>query len=173
VPPIAVRGTNVQIARYAGERKQGGHAPYMLFAKRERSIRRILIVEDEPLVAFDNEHMLKDDDYEVVATVDSYADAAEAIEANEIDLVMTDLSLAGEGTGVDVARAARAKGVHVLFVTAHYCAEDAKALALGCLAKPYSERALLAALEAVDRHIQGQKPKRRPKQLTLYTSSAS
>jgi two-component system, response regulator PdtaR len=145
----------------------------MLFAKRERSIRRILIVEDEPLVAFDNEHMLKDDDYEIVATVDSYADAAEAIAAHEIDLVMTDLSLAGEGTGVDVARAAQAKGVPVLFVTAHYCAEDAKALALGCLAKPYSERVLLDSLAALDRHMQGEKPKRRPKQLTLYVPAPS
>jgi len=54
----------------------------MLFAKRERSIRRILIVEDEPLVAFDNEYMLQDNDYEVVATVDSFADAAEAIEVH-------------------------------------------------------------------------------------------
>jgi DNA-binding response OmpR family regulator len=144
----------------------------MLFAKRERSIRRILIVEDEPLVAFDNEHMLRDDDYEVVATVDSYADAAEAIERHAIDLVMTDISLAGEGSGLDVARAAQAKGVPVLFVTAHYCAEDAKTLALGCLAKPYSDKALLAALDALDRHIQGQKPKRTPKQLTLYAPAS-
>ena len=53
----------------------------MLFGKRERLIRRILIVEDEPLVAFDNEHTLTDAGYEVVATVDSYADAAEVIEA--------------------------------------------------------------------------------------------
>ena len=166
--PIAVRGTNVQIARYAGERKQGGHAPYMLFTKRERSIRRILVVEDEPLVAFDNEHMLRDDGYEVVATVDSFADAADVIGEREIDLVLTDLSLAGEGSGLDVARAARAKGVPVLFVTAHHCAEDARALALGCLAKPYSEKALLAALDALDRHISGDKPKRAPKQLTLY-----
>ena len=140
----------------------------MLFAKRERSIRRIMIVEDEPLVAFDNEYMLQDNGYEVVATVDSYADAAEVIEASEIDLVMTDISLAGDGSGIDVAVAAQAKGVPVLFVTAHYCAEDAKALALGCLAKPYSERVLLRALDAIDRHISGDQPKRTPKQLTLY-----
>ena len=36
----------------------------MLFGKRERRIGRILIVEDEPLVAFDNESMLKDAGYE-------------------------------------------------------------------------------------------------------------
>jgi two-component system, response regulator PdtaR len=139
----------------------------MLFGKRERRIRRILIVEDEPLVAFDNEYMLQDAGYEVVATVDSFAAAAEAIAAGPIDLVLTDLSLAGEGDGTDVARAARAKGVAVLFVTGHSTA-DVEDLALGCLAKPYSERVLLGALDAIDGHIQGRKPRKIPEQLTLY-----
>jgi len=82
---------------------------------------------------------------------------------------MTDISLAGEGTGVDVARAAQAKGVPVLFVTGH-CTEEAKTLALGSLAKPYSEGVLLKALDAIDRHISGEPLKRTPKQLTLYLS---
>jgi DNA-binding response OmpR family regulator len=139
----------------------------MLFGKRERRIRRILIVEDEPLVAFDNEYMLQDADYEVVATVDNYADAAQVIGEAELDLVLTDLSLAGEGGGADVARAAAASGVPVLFVTAH-CADEVKALAVGCLAKPYSERVLLAALKAIDHHLQGETPKKLPDQLILY-----
>ena len=139
----------------------------MFFSRRERRIGRILIVEDEPLVAFDNEYMLKDAGYEVVATVDSYADAAAVIAEEEIDLVLSDISLAGEGDGVDVARAAAARGVPVLFVTGN-CTGDAKALAVGCLAKPYSDRVLLATLNAVDRHLQGRTPKRVPEELTLY-----
>jgi two-component system, response regulator PdtaR len=142
----------------------------MLFGKRERRIRRILIVEDEPLVAFDNEYMLQDAGYEVVATVDSYADAAGVIGAAELDLVLTDLSLAGEGDGTDVARAARAKGVAVLFVTGHSTA-DVEDLALGCLAKPYSEKTLLGALDALDGHIQGRKPRKLPGQLTLWAQA--
>jgi hypothetical protein len=43
----------------------------MLFAKRERAIRRIVIIEDEPLIAFDNEHLLGEAGYEVVATIDN------------------------------------------------------------------------------------------------------
>jgi len=142
----------------------------MLFSKRERRIRRILIVEDEPLVAFDNEYMLKDADYEVVATVDCYADAAQAIAAEQIDLVLTDLSLAGEGSGIDVARAAAAKNIPVLFVTGQ-STEEAKSLALGCLAKPYSERVLLGALAAIDDHLQGRKLKKLPQQMTLYAQA--
>jgi two-component system, response regulator PdtaR len=139
----------------------------MLFGKRERMIRRIMIVEDEPLVAFDNEYMLKDAGYEVVATVDSLAAARNVIEKEPLDLVLTDIRLNGDGDGTGVARAARARGVPVLFVTGH-CADEAQALALGCLAKPYSERVLKGALDALDRHLQGRRLKKLPAQLTLY-----
>ena len=139
----------------------------MLFGKRERMIRRIIVVEDEPLVAFDNEYMLKDAGYEVVATVDSLAAAREVIESEPLDLVLTDIKLNGDGDGTGVARIARGRGVPVLFVTGH-CTEEAKALALGCLAKPYSEKVLKGALDALDRHLQGRHLKKLPPQLTLY-----
>lgn len=139
----------------------------MLFGKRERAIRRILIVEDEPLVAFDNEHMLDDAGYEVVGTVDSLADATQLIQDEEIDLVLTDISLNGDGDGMDVARAAAARSVPVLFVTGS-CPVEAQSLAVGCLAKPYTEKTLRAALEAVDDRFQGRKVKKLPAGLSLY-----
>ena len=139
----------------------------MLFGRRERTIRRILIVEDEPLVAFDNEYLLKDAGYEVVATVDNLADARAVIETEPLDLVLTDIRLSGDGDGTGVARAARSKGVPVLFVTAHGH-DDAPSLAVGVLAKPYSERVLKSALAALDRHLQGKRLKRLPPQLTIY-----
>jgi CheY-like chemotaxis protein len=142
----------------------------MLFGKRERRISRIMIVEDEPLVAFDNEYMLKDAGYEIVATVDNYTDAAEAMAREEIDLILSDISLAGEGSGVDVARAAAALGIPLLFVTGN-CTAEARALAVGCLAKPYTERVLLGTLQAVDEHLQGRTPGRLPGELTLYVQA--
>ena len=142
----------------------------MLFGRRERRISRIMIVEDEPLVAFDNENMLKDDGYVVVATVASYADAAEVMANEPLDLVLTDISLAGEGDGVDVAREAGARRIPVLFVTGN-CTGEAQVLAVGCLAKPYSERVLLGTLNAVDQHLQGRAPRRLPGELTLYVQA--
>lgn len=139
----------------------------MLFGKRERMIRRILVVEDEPLVAFDNEQVLKDAGYEVVATVDSLAAARAVIEKEPLDLVLTDIKLNGDGDGTGVARVARNRSVPVLFVTGH-CTEEAKSLGLGCLTKPYSEKVLKGALEALDRHLQGRRLKKLPPQLTLY-----
>jgi hypothetical protein len=89
----------------------------MLFGKRERTIVRILIVEDEPLVAFDNEHFLRDAGFEIVGTVDRVEDAVALIEAEPLDLVLADVSLSDGGDGLDVARCAHSKGVPVLFVT--------------------------------------------------------
>src|SRR4028119_1814688 len=89
----------------------------MLFGKRERAIRRILIVEDEPLVAFDSEHLLRESGYEVVATVDTLADAVRVLGEEEVDLVLSDIQLNGDGDGMDVARAAAAKNVPVLVGT--------------------------------------------------------
>ena len=140
----------------------------MLFGKRERTIRRIVVVEDDPLVGFDNEHVLRDAGYEVVATVDNLADAARVIREEEgIDLVLTDVTLNGDGNGMDVARAAAAKGVPVLFVTGA-CPPQAQTLAVGCLAKPYTEKTMKAALDALDRKLQGQKVKKLPAGLSLY-----
>jgi DNA-binding response OmpR family regulator len=142
----------------------------MLFGKRERRLRRILIVEDEPLVAFDNEHMLKEAGYDVVATVDNFADAASVIESETLDLVLTDVALSGDGDGTDVARLAGGKGIAVLFVSGN-CDQDAQSLALGCLAKPYAERVLIGALEAIEDRLEGRKRRKLPPQLTLYSQT--
>jgi DNA-binding response OmpR family regulator len=142
----------------------------MLFAKRERAIRRILIVEDEPLVAFDNEHLLNDAGYEVVATVDNLADAVRVIGEEDVDLVMSDVKLNGDGDGMDVARAAAARGVPVLFVTAN-CPIEARTLGVGCLAKPYTDKILKSALQALDGMLQGKPPRKLPSGLSLYEAA--
>jgi DNA-binding response OmpR family regulator len=141
-----------------------------LFSKREKvvsRISRILIVEDEPLVAFDNEYVLQDAGYMVVGSVDTAEVAIETIHAGQPHLVLTDISLSGGGTGLDVAAAAREAGVPVIFVTGA-CPTEAKALAVGCLAKPYTQRDLLAAIDAVDAQIAGRTPKRMPRGFTLF-----
>jgi CheY-like chemotaxis protein len=130
----------------------------MLFGKTKRIVKRILIVEDEPLTAFDNETMLADAGYIVVATHDRYADAVATLEREKIDLILSDIRLAGERSGIDVAQYAREKNVPVLFSTGME-PPQAPDLAVGCLMKPYSERTLKAALEAVDQHLQGGKVK--------------
>lgn len=139
----------------------------MLFGKRARRIHRLLIVEDEPLVAFDNEHFLREAGFEVVATVDRAEDALKVIGEGEIDLVLADVRLTDGDDGIEVARAAQARAIPVLFVTGT-CPMEARSLAVGCLAKPYAQRDLRGAIDAVEAKLAGRPVKRPPKGLTLF-----
>jgi DNA-binding response OmpR family regulator len=141
----------------------------MLFAKRAPILKRLLIVEDEALVAFDNEHFLGDNGFDVVATVDNVAAAVSIIATTQLDLVLADISLSDNGNGLDVARAAQERGVPVLFVTGS-CPAEARALAIGCLAKPYSQRDLRSAIEAVGETLTGVKVRRAPPGLSIFAA---
>ena len=143
----------------------------MLFGKRKRVVNRILIVEDEPLTAFDNEVMLRDLGYEVVATLDSFEDAIERLDSEEIDLVLSDFRLSGERTGLDLARAAKQRGIPIVFSTGHQLPPESVQLALGCISKPYSERTLKLALNAVDKRLSG-KAAKPPKGVELFVPDA-
>jgi CheY-like chemotaxis protein len=157
----------------------------MLFSRQSRQVKRILIVEDEPLVAFDNETMVAAAGYTVVATVDRVSEAMavltrELAPAGEGDgedergvhLILTDLSLAGERTGLELAGEARALGVPVLFATANP-PENGDGLALGVLLKPYNERRLKAALKTVERLLAGKSKLDPPEGMILYPPSVS
>ena len=143
----------------------------MLFGNRKKLIKRILIVEDEPLTAFDNENMLSEAGYVVVATHDRFADAVATLDREKVDLILSDVKLTGERTGIDLARVAGQRGIPVLFSTGMAPGEAAD-LAVGCLLKPYSERTLKLALKAVDDHLAGRKV-RPPKGLILYELTAT
>jgi len=138
----------------------------MLFGKRKQIVKRILIVEDEPLTAFDNENMLGDAGYEIVATVDDLDEALAVLDREEVHLILSDVRLRGDRTGIDLAHAARKRGVPTLFATGHDYPEAAD-IAVGRIMKPYTERQLCKAIECVDRHLQGEKV-RAPRGIDLF-----
>lgn len=152
----------------------------MLFGTRERHVKRILIVEDEPLVAFDNETMATSAGYTVVATVDSVREALAVLEreaspsAEEseeaesgVDLILTDIQLSGERNGLDLAAEAQARGIPVLLATANPPEND-DGNALGVLCKPYNERRLKAALKMIEQLLGGKAKVKAPDGVILY-----
>jgi two-component SAPR family response regulator len=141
----------------------------MLFGRRKQLVKRILIVEDEPLTAFDNENMLGDAGYEVVATVDDLEEALAVLEREEVHLILSDVRLRGDRTGIELAKAAKERGVPTLFATGHVY-PGASEIAVGCVMKPYTERQLCQAIQAIDRHLQGEKVKP-PKGVELFVIS--
>jgi DNA-binding response OmpR family regulator len=131
----------------------------MLFGKRKQVVKRILIVEDEPLTAFDNENTLATEGYEIVATVDDLDEALAVLKRESVDLIVSDVRLRTQKSGIELAKTAKQMGIPTLFATGN-AYPGAADIAIGCLLKPYSERQLCKAIEAVDRHLQGQKVKK-------------
>jgi CheY-like chemotaxis protein len=81
---------------------------------------RILIVEDEAVVALSERFILESLGYRVVATVDSGERALELIEKTPPDVVLMDVLLQGRMDGLEAARQVdRRFGIPVVFVTAH------------------------------------------------------
>ena len=124
----------------------------MLFGKRKQIVKRILIVEDEPLTAFDNENMLGDAGYHIVATVDDSRSARNS-RTREVDLILSDIRLRRQQTGIDLAQSGEGAGNSDLIRHRHHT--DAASVAVGCLIKPYSNDSS-KAIESVDRHLQGE-----------------
>jgi|EndMetStandDraft_4_1072995.scaffolds.fasta_scaffold392550_1 DNA-binding response OmpR family regulator len=149
----------------------------MFFTKRDQRIARILIVEDEPLIAFDNEHALVQAGYTVVATVDRFRDADAVISESQgesgVDLIIADIRLRGVRSGIELARHARELDIAVLFATAA-CPDEARDLgiALGVLAKPFQPRDLIRAIGVCEQLLAGRKPSRIPPRLTLFPQIA-
>jgi CheY-like chemotaxis protein len=112
---------------------------------------RILIVEDEILIALELESLLQDLGHEVVGIAASSNEALALGQDLTPDLAFVDIHLADGPTGVDVARHLAAEHqVTVLFMTANAkrIPEDF-AGAWGVIAKPYTERGVREALAYV------------------------
>ena len=89
----------------------------MLFGSRKQIVKRILIVEDEPLTAFDNENLLGDAGYVIVATVDDFDEAMKVLDSEQVDLILSDVRLRSQQTGIHLAQAAKERGIPTLFAT--------------------------------------------------------
>jgi len=115
---------------------------------------RILVVEDEAIIAADIERRLTDLGYEVAGVSSTGMDACEKAAALLPDLVLMDIVLRGELSGIDAARWIRDRqGIPVVYLTSHAdtatvdaaCATEPHAYLL----KPLNERELRVTLQVV------------------------
>ncbi len=129
---------------------------------------RILIVEDEILIAFELESLLQDEGYEPVGIAPTAREAVSLAGDSGPDLALVDIHLADGLTGVDVARTLVADEVAVLFTTANAKRiPDDFAGAVGVIAKPYTERAVRNAVRYVLDRLRGGDPGEVPDNVTL------
>ena len=107
---------------------------------------RILIVEDEFLVALQLEDILSDGGHAVLGTFPDSASVATLAEKPDIALV--DLNLRDGLTGPAVARDLASRfGAPIIYVTANPGQIDSPApTAIGIVQKPFSRQAILSAI---------------------------
>jgi DNA-binding response OmpR family regulator len=133
---------------------------------------RILIVEDEFLIALELESLLQDAGHDVVGIAASSEEAKALGRDCKPDLAFVDIHLADGLTGVDVARSLSDEhNITVLFMTANAkrIPEDF-AGARGVIAKPYTERGVREALAYV--MAGGEREAREPQTMTFIPFNA-
>jgi len=113
---------------------------------------KILIVEDEAIIAMEVESQLQSLGYEVTSIVDTGERAIKKAEEDKPDLILMDIRIKGEMDGIDTAELIRNKfGIPVIFSTAyldHERIERSKiTMPFGYVLKPIQERDLKVTLE--------------------------
>ncbi|HEY1405317.1 MAG TPA: response regulator [Spirochaetota bacterium] len=83
--------------------------------------KRILIVEDEIIIAMDIQNTLKSLGYESISIAESGESAIEAVAESRPDLILMDIGLSGSMDGIDTATQiqAVAPGLPVMFLTSY------------------------------------------------------
>ncbi|MEA2979308.1 MAG: hypothetical protein QOF91_1917 [Alphaproteobacteria bacterium] len=82
--------------------------------------RRVLIVEDELLVAWHLESLAREQDLEVCGLVPDGDGAIEQAVDLDVDLILMDIRLAGRMDGIEAARRIREqRATPIIFITAH------------------------------------------------------
>jgi len=113
--------------------------------------RKVLIVEDEFVVANNLQLTLEEAAYEVCGIADSFNEALDMIEQYHPTLVLLDIYLKGAKTGIDLATVLTEKDIAFVYLSANTnenMFEDAKATQpYGFLVKPFRSKDVLAALE--------------------------
>ena len=113
---------------------------------------RVLIVEDDAIVALDLSLLLESRGYLVLGIAHSAQRAIELAEATHPDVVLMDINLQGRGDGIEAAEdLSRRDGLAVVFLTAYRdSATLQRALATrpyGFVTKPFDADALQTAID--------------------------
>ncbi len=114
---------------------------------------RILIVEDEPLIALDTKNSLEKMEYRVSAIVHTGTEALESVEETNPDLILMDILLSGDLDGIETVRAIHEKHhIPVIYMTANADEDMVKKARetspCGYLNKPFTERDLYSAIDS-------------------------
>ncbi len=129
------------------------------------SATRILVVEDEAVVAMEIEERLTKLGYRVAGTISRGEEALERVKSLQPDLVLMDIKLAGEMDGIRAAAFIRQKyDIPVVYLTAHSdettLTSALGSIPLGYVVKPFTEIELHTTIEVSLRKHQSDRQSR-------------
>lgn len=112
--------------------------------------KQVLIVDDEPLIRLSAIDVAQDAGFETLAA-SSYDQAIALLEEGaEINVLFTDIRMAGQHDGLELANAVRQRWPHVgVIVTSGHTNEVGQGDGVCFLSKPYSPEELTRALQEV------------------------
>jgi len=137
---------------------------------------KILIVEDENIVAKDFESILQDLGYKVIGIVSNAIDAITMTALHKPNLVLMDIMIKGKTSGIEAAKEIKSKyDIPVVFLTAYAddkTIDNAKdAFPYGYIIKPFKEKELETTIEmAINKYDEDKNVK---KERDLYHSLIS
>lgn len=136
---------------------------------------RILIVEDEALVAMELRFVLEDLGHEVVGTAADSQMALNLAKETDVDLALVDIHLSDGPTGVSIGRElATDHKVAVLFMTANPgMVRDGVAGTIGVLSKPTDEHIVQNAVSYALGVKNGAPTNMAPPQLQLFNQAGA
>jgi two-component system, LytTR family, response regulator LytT len=121
---------------------------------------KIVVVEDESIVAKDIQNSLKNMGYGVPAVVSSGEKAIEAVHKFRPNLILMDIMLKGEMSGIEAAKIIKDRfDIPVIFLTA-YADEDTlekakPSVPYGYIIKPFKDKELETTIEmAINKHLE-------------------
>ncbi|BAI76578.1 two-component response regulator (plasmid) [Azospirillum sp. B510] len=131
---------------------------------------RILLVEDEVLIALEQQLYLEAVGHSVTGPAITAAEAVEMAAADRPDLALVDMHLGMGSSGIDAARGLSELGVPCLFITAFRdeLKKGGPVAGIGCLPKPFTESGLIAAVEVARAVLAGETPCNVPQTMELF-----
>lgn len=112
---------------------------------------RVFLVEDEPTTIILTEAMLNQLGYQAVGVATSFETAMAALKATPVDIVLVDLVLSGDKTGLDVIKELNRLNIPSILITSTVNESTLHKLAdldvYGFLPKPYDQLALATAIQ--------------------------
>ena len=120
---------------------------------------KVLLVEDEPLIAMNLAAEIEDMGYEVLGPAHSIESALGLIVNARPDLALLDIDLAQAGDGIVIAKVLSAKGIPAVFVSGQTeVACSNSHLAIGYISKPYEPVDVVNSIAVVDAIVHGLTP---------------